>query len=203
MKRVPPGGLSSTAGFAATALASSDSFELDGHGLDTNDRVQVRAIEGGSLPAPLAEGVTYFAVRLTNASFALAATEGGAPIDLTSDGVEIALSREPDFDYWINEYSRWADNFFPAHAVPFSAGQVPTIVTGSVADCVAKRMFNVGGQGSETLDQVEIAAKAKIERHAAGLPIRGQATPRPTNLAITSTLSNALDPRGWGSGRLP
>lgn len=206
-KRLPAGSLTSAAGLVASALASTDAVTQDGHGLETGDPVTVRAAEGGSLSAPLVDGATYFAIRLTNAEFQLAVTLGGSAINLTTDAVSMIVIREPDFDMWIEFYSRWADTSLPGHLVPMGRVKpVPALVRGIVADLVAKRMFNVGGQASETLKDMEIASAAQLARFAAGNPLRDANATPPANLAITSTLSNTSDPRGWtscGSGRLP
>ncbi len=206
LKRLPLGALPTASGIAASSLAGSDVITYDGHGFETDDAVTVRAEESGSLSAPLAEGTTYYAIRVNHASFKLAATAGGAAIDLTSNAVSMFVLRDPDFDYWIGVYSRWADASFPAHLVPFAA-PVPSLVESIVADLCAKRMFNVGGQASETLKEMEIASAAQLARFHGGMPVRDTAATASANLAITSTLGNAADPRGWcgsgGSGSLP
>ena len=67
-----------------SSAAASDLLTLDGHGFVDGDAVLVRAAEGGTLSAPLAEGTTYYVLRQTDSTFKLAATDGGAAIDLTS-----------------------------------------------------------------------------------------------------------------------
>ncbi len=194
-------------GLAASSLAGSDAITLDGHGFETGDPVTVRADESGSLPSPLVEGTTYYAIRVDNASFKLATTASGSAIDLTTSGVSVVVMRAPDFDYWIGVYSRWADTSLPGHAVPMGRdAAVPEVVECIVADLVAKRMFNVGGQASETLKDMEIAAVAQLARFATGLVIRTTGATASTNLAVMSTLASVADPRGWaplGSGTLP
>ncbi len=196
LKRLPLGGLPSASVVAASSLAGSDVITLDGHGFETDDIVSVRAEDGGSLSAPLAEGTTYYAIRISNSAFKLSLTAGGAAIDLTTNAVTMLVIRDPDFDYWIGVYSRWADTSFPGHLVPFTA-PVPSIVESIVADLVAKRMFNVGGQASESLKDMEIASVAQLARFATGMPVREAAATASANLAITSTLGAAADPRGW------
>ena len=88
----------SPAGILASCLASTDVLTYDGHGLETDDEVTVRAASAGTLSAPLAAGTTYYAIRLSNAAFQLAATAGGAALNITSDGVEMIVTREPKFD---------------------------------------------------------------------------------------------------------
>lgn len=198
------GSLPSSSGLAASSLAGSNAITLDGHGFVTGDPFKVRAIEGGSLSAPLIEGVTYYAIRVSNACFEVAATPGGAALDLTTNAISMVVSREPDFDYWIWAYSRWADTSLPGNLVPLGrTAPVPGAVEVIVADLVAKRMFNAGGQESESLKDMEIASVAQLKRFAGGMPLRELTAPSSANLAITTTLGSVADPRGWGSGTLP
>lgn len=198
--RLPPGAVVSPAGMLASCLASTDTLTYDGHGLETDDEVTVRAADGGTLSAPLAAGTVYYAIRLTNATFKLAATAGGAALNITSNGVEMSVTREPKFSETIEFVSRWADTFLPAHVVPLTAPIHP-LVRGVVADVSAKRMLNANGQDSAAVNAAELAGKAILERFAGGMPLRGGTAQTPANLAITATsVSSGSDPRGWGSG---
>lgn len=198
--RLPPGTVVSPAGILASCLASTDVLTYDGHGLETDDEVTVRAASAGTLSAPLAAGTTYYAIRLSNAAFQLAATAGGSAINITSNGVEMTVIREPKFDDVIEFCSRLADTSLPAHLVPLTA-PIPPLVRGCVADMAAKRVLNANGQNSEAVKATDLEAKAILERFAAGMPLRGGTAQTPTNLAITATsVSSGADPRGWGSG---
>lgn len=198
--RLPPGTVVSPAGMLASCLASTDVLTYDGHGLETNDEVTVRAASAGTLSAPLVAGTIYYAIRLTNSTFKLAASAGGAALNITSDGVEMVVTREPKFDDVIEFVSRWADTFLPAHVVPLAAPIHP-LVRGVVADVSAKRILNANGQDSAAVTAAELAGKAILERHAAGMPLRGGTAQTPANLAITATsVSSGSDPRGWGTG---
>ena len=202
---LPAGEISGWSRLAATVLASDDAFTLAGHGLETDTAVTVRAVEGGSLPSPLAEGTTYYAIRLTSSRFKLSATAGGSAINLTTDGDSVVVAREPDYDSKIEFYSRWADAFLPAHLVPLEAPIHPT-VKGIVAQLAAKALLNLDGKSSELVNAAELAAKAQLERFAKGLPLRGAAATASANLAVTGSgvsASTGLDPRGWGSESLP
>jgi hypothetical protein len=200
MARLPPGAITSPTGILASCLASSDVLTYDGHGLETNDEVTVRAASAGTLSAPLAAGTVYYAIRLTNSTFKLAASAGGAALNITSDGVEMVVTREPKFDDVIEFVSRWAETFLPAHVVPLTAPIHP-LVRGVVADVSAKRILNANGQDSAAVTAAELAGKAILERFAAGMPLRGGTAQVPSNLAITATsVSSGGDPRGFGSG---
>lgn len=206
-KRLPIGGLPSASELVASCLAGTDVITCDGHGFETDDPIQVRAEDGGTLSAPLVAGTVYYAIRLSGSTLKLASIAGGAAIDITTNGESMVVVREPDFDYWIGYYSRWADASLPGHLVPMGReAPVPSLIEGLVADLVAKRMFNVGGQSSETLKEMEIASAAQLARFASGMPVRDANATAPTMLAVTSSLAGEADPRGWygscGSGRV-
>ncbi len=201
-KRLPLGSIVSPAGIVASVNATSNAITFDGHGLETDDAVTVRAIEDGTLPSPLVAGTTYYAIRLSNATFSLSATVSGSAINITTSGDEMSISREPNYDETIEFYSRWADGFLPAHLVPLTSTIHP-LVRGVVADLAAKKILNVNGQDSSVINSAELAAKAMLERYAAGIPLRGADVSASSNLAIRNTLGTAADPRGWGSGSLP
>ncbi len=199
VRRLPPGALMSVAGLVASASADTNVVTYDGHGFETDDPVTVRASgPGGSLPTPLEEGTTYYVRRLSNSTFELAAAPAGVAILFLSDGVSVVVARDPDFDMWIEFYSRWADTSLPAHAVPLGVTEpVHPLVRGIVADMVAERMFNVSGQPtSEAMKSVEVASAAQLSRFAKGLPLRGAPAPTRTNLAID--IAPTPDERGWG-----
>lgn len=201
-RRLPPGAISSLSGIAASSSISTDVFRYDGHGFETGDPVQLRAIEGtGALPDPLLADTTYYTIRVSNSDFQLSALPGGPPIDLTSESQDVVVIREPNFDDTIEFYSRWADTFLPAAIVPLQAPIHP-LVRGLVADLSAKRTLNESGQDSAIVNAAELAAKAQLERFVAGLPLRAPET-APANLAVSRPLPSTGDPRGWGSGRLP
>jgi hypothetical protein len=203
---LPSGEITGWARLAASVAASTDTFTLDGHGLETDDAITVRAAEDGTLPTPLVEGTVYYAIRFTNATFKVAASAGGAAINLTGDGTEVIVRKEPPYDQVIEFYSRWVDGFLPAHAVPLSTPLTDAwaLVRGLVAQLAAKALLNLDGKSSEIVNGAELAAKAQLERMITGLSVRGASSQR-TNLAVTSTLaaSSTSDPRGWGSTELP
>jgi hypothetical protein len=200
---LPRGGLTMPGRIVDQASAGSDIITLDGHGFETDDAVLVRAVDGGSVASPLAEGVTYYVIRVTDATFKLAATAGGSAIDLTSAGESMLVAAALAVDEVLEFYSRFVDAFLPSHAVPLLAPYDITVVA-LVAELAAKKLLMLSGQTSIALDAAEIAAKAQLERWAKGIPLRSvAATQAATNLAVVSTLSSTSNPRGWGSGSLP
>lgn len=68
---------------ALTADAATDRLTLTAHGLAAGDELRLVA---GTAPGGLALNTTYFVVNPTANDFQLAATLGGAPLDLSSNG---------------------------------------------------------------------------------------------------------------------
>ena len=60
-----------------------NAIDAPGHGLADDEQV---VFYGGTPPAPLVEGAAYFVVGSAADTFQVAATQGGAVIDLTSGG---------------------------------------------------------------------------------------------------------------------
>lgn len=187
-----------------SALASTDTFELSEHGYENNDIVMFRAADGGSLPAPIAAGTPYYAIRTDESHFQVSTTLSGGAVNLTTDGVSTIVYQDLPFNDVLEFYSRFVDGFLPAHAVPLQA-PYPITVVAIVAELAARKLQLIGGVISGSMAEQELAAKAQIERWATGVPLRDP-TQKPTNLAVNQSLSTSGDPRGWtpnGSGMLP
>lgn len=197
-KRLPLGSITSPSSIIASSIASTDVLTLDGHGLETDDEVTVRATDEGSLSTPLAPDTIYFAIRLTNATFKLAASSGGSAINITSDGASMLVTREPAYDDIIEFFSRWADTFLPAHVVPLEQPIHP-LVRGIVADLSKKAILNIDGKDSASVDAAMVASSAQLTRFAAGLTLRGAPATEPATLAVSGRqTSDARDGGGCG-----
>lgn len=206
---LPDGALASEGRLVASSLAATDALELAAHGFETGEPLTLRAYEGGTLSAPLVEGETYYAIRLTDARFKVATSEAnalaGVAVNLTTNGASMVASKPLPVERYLELYSRWVDDFLPAHLVPLTA-PYPIVVTRIVALLAGKALLNRDGKASEIVNETELAAKAQLERWAKGIPLRDPARTASANLAITASLgagSSDLDPRGWGSRRLP
>ena len=185
----------------ASVSASTDLLELAGHQFETDDAVRVRAVTGGTLASPLVAGTTYYVIRVSDSTFKLAATQGGAAINLTSDGTTMIVTADLPVDDLLEAYSRFVDDFIP-HLVPLES-PYPVTVVRIVCELAAAKLLSLTGQSSTSMTEAEVAAKAQLERWAKNLPIKDAAATASSNLAIVSTLASTADPRGWGSGSLP
>lgn len=185
---------------------STDVLTLDGHLFETGDAVTLRAVEGGVLSGPLSADALYYVIRLTDATFKLSATSGGAAINLTSNGETMVVRAAPPVAAYLEMFSRWVDQFIPAHLVPLepnAGGTYPMPIVKVVCELAAAKLLSWAGQSSTSLTESEVAAKAQLERWASGLPVRAVASTQAAGKAVTSTVATAGDPRGWGSRVLP
>ncbi len=190
---LPRGSLGNPGRVCASALASTDTFTLDGHGFSDGEEVILRAEEGGTLPSPLVAGATYYVVWLSDSTFKVASSKGGAAVNLTTDGELVVVSTALPFDKYLERYSRFADGFIPAHLVPLSA-PYPVEVTAVVAELTAKRLQIWCGQTSDSMTEIEVGAKAQLERWAKGLRIRDARVTTSANLAVARSGNGN---RGW------
>lgn len=69
--------------FTATV---ADVFTAPGHSLVNDDKVAVIAVPGGTIPTGVSEGTIYFVISVSGDTFSLAATQGGAAINITVAG---------------------------------------------------------------------------------------------------------------------
>lgn len=192
------GMLTSPAREVATVYPSTDVLELDGHGFGdsaTRTAVTFRVDSGGTIHTGLVAGTTYYAERLTDSTFQVyAAASGGSAINITAQGSLVFVAVPLPVDDVIEFRSRWCDDFFPAHLVPFEA-PIPVLVRGITAQLAARQLMLLSGQLSGSLDELELAAKAQLARHAKGQPVRDVTATGPANLAITSPVTTGG--RGW------
>lgn len=192
---LPRGALPNEGRLAASASAAADTIELDGHGFALNGPVSFRAEAGGSLPEPLDEGTTYYAIPVTPDAFSVAAAEGGAAIDLTTDGERVVVIAPLPIDAAIAWASRIIDDSLPAHLVPLEE-PLPEIVRMTCAELAAGKLLTYTGREAESLTAMVDQAQKRLMRWGKGVPIRGTNAPKPANLAASATVPYK-DPRGW------
>jgi hypothetical protein len=213
-----PRGMLANPGRIASALSATQAFELDGHGFATDEALLFRAESGGTLPTPIVAGATYYAIRVNDQMFKVAAAPGGPVINLTSDGSSVVVATPLPIDEVLEFYSRFVDGFLPAHFVPLSAPSIT--VRAIVAELAAKKLLLMAGQSSQSMTEQELAAKAQLERWAKSLPLRDGARGS-ANLAYSESVRSETrpvntgarnwDPRFWdprtgsfgGGGTLP
>lgn len=197
---LPRGTLPNPGREIASVSTSTNLLSLDGHGFESGQPIEFRS-EIGSLPAPLTEGTTYYALPATDSAFAVSTTAGGSAVDLTSTGSRVLVIAPLPFDEWIEWASAIVESFLPAHLVPLSA-PYPALVVSVTADLAAMRGLQFVG-GAQVDVQARIAnAQRTLDKWGKGQPIRGANAPR---IANTSALNPpTADSRGWSTnGRIP
>lgn len=80
----------------AVAPASSDIFTSYAHGLNNDDRVLIYDVQQVGVPTGLTEGTVYWVVNKTADTFQLAATQGAAAINATTDGEVVVQKVLPE-----------------------------------------------------------------------------------------------------------
>lgn len=151
------------------------------------------------MPAPLVEGVTYYAQPQTSATFKVAAAVAGPAINLTTEGSRVLVISPLPIDDVLELYSRWVDGVLVAHGTPLEADDdlaYPIEIVAAVATLAGARLLWISGQRSIALGEIEMQAKAQLERWSKGVPVREIQSSEPrTNLAIASTVR--VLPRYW------
>lgn len=190
---LPRGSLSNPARLVA-ADAATDSFTLDVHGFVDDDQVSFRADPGGSLPTGLVAGVTYFVKRLSEFAFQVAATAGGAAINLTTAGSRVVAYAPINLAAAIQWASRVLDDAMQGSTVVPLALPVPEIIKMTCAELAAGKLMS-GRNGSRALSEVVDAATKRATRWAKVRP-QGENAKPPAGLAAAAT-APYNDPTGW------
>jgi hypothetical protein len=193
---LPSGGLPNAAR-VATANATGDYIECDQHGLIDDQEVSFRAETGGTLPAPLVEGTTYYVIEVSTSRFQVSATEGGAAVPLTTAGENFVFWADLPWSAWMDAAARDCDSFLPAHVVPVVAPYPQILVTANAELAALRGLMATGGATIDygaKLDTIQ----TRLTRWSKALPVRGdsRSVTSPVNLAITASAATT-DARGW------
>jgi hypothetical protein len=192
---LPRGALANPARPVASVSAGGNTITLDLHGFALNDQVSFRAEASGTLPAPLVASTTYYAIPVSDSVFSVAAAADGAAIDLTTAGTRVVVISPLPVAEAIAWASRVIDDMLPAHLVPLE-DPIAEIVTMTCAELAASKLLARQGSASVSLTSIADAARKRLERWAAGAPIRGENAPEPASLAASASAS-VPDTRGW------
>jgi hypothetical protein len=196
---VPRGSLPNPGRLVASVSVAGNYLTLDAHGLGEGLALEFRAEAGGSLPAPLAEGVTYYARPLAAGRFAVSASPGGAALDLTTTGANVVVV--VPLSAQIADAITWAEGIIyehlPAHATPV-ADPVPTVLRTTCATLAAGRLLALRGAASKSIAELVAEAQTLVRRWASGVPVRQASAAGRTNLASAAAASAPYtDTRGW------
>lgn len=198
---LPRGGLPNPGRVVESVATGTEIMTLDGHGFREDAELVFRAEDGGSLPSPLVEGTTYYAIPLTDSTFSVTATEGGAAVNLTTAGSMVIVTTPLPITAAIEWASAWVDEQIP-HVLPLEEPYPKTIIA-ACADLATARLLRYTGAASVALEEKLVGTQRLLERWARGIPVRGATRPVSGNLA--AVISSGEDPRGWSSpgGMIP
>lgn len=191
----PPEQLVRPARLVSTVSTSTDILTLDGHGLQTDDPVTLRADASGSLPSPLAAGTTYYAIRVTDATFQLSASAGGSALNLTTAGSNVLLVRQIPWTRADTFATSIVDMALQAHALVPLAAPYPQIVVEVAATLAGEWLRRWAGVSSRQMTEVITWAQQQLDRFAS-VPVRGTNAPTGANITIRAS-ATAVDARGW------
>jgi hypothetical protein len=193
---VPPGQLRNPARLVAEVQPATDLLVLDGHAFALNTALVFRAEEGGSMPAPLVAGVTYYAIPVSDSTFQVAATPGGLAVDITTAGDLVIVTSPLPWDAAIEWASAVVDDHLGVHRTQLATAPYPESVVSATATLAAWRLAQRTGHTSQSLKDAYADTRALLDGWSKGRPLRGPNVPASSNLAVTA-LAVATDPRGW------
>lgn len=191
---LPRGAIPNPGRLAASVSTSANTIELGDHGFSDDDPVELRAESGGSLPAPLVAGTTYYAIEVSSALFQLSEDPGGPAIDLTSAGSRIVVIAPLPVAKAIAFATGVIDDAVPAHLVPID--NPPPIIVATCAELAAAKLGYFSGGVSKSLADMLVAAQKRIDRWAKGAEVRGTGGQKTAAEAASATVP-FCDPTGW------
>lgn len=212
---LPRGSLVSRARLIASVDPATDVLELEGHGLPADMPVTLTVDAGGELPSGLSTLTVYYAklVELESGIFSesllqLAATAGGAAIDLTDEGAppfRLHVSGVYAAQWKLEVRSRWVDGLAIAHAVPFEVPYPVEVVELTERAAALDMLLALGNIGLDSHTAAMAGLAMDASRILKGLPIRDEDATGSANSATgaspTATSSgDTWRSDGWPSG---
>ena len=185
---------------------TNDRLTVANHGLVEDQPVKFVADPSASLPAPLVAGTTYYAKPVSGigSQFQVAATPGGAAIDLTDSGTQpfgIAVDADALITASLAFTAREIDDACPAHEVPFTAPYPDWVIRMNAVLAADDVVNNKLGRNHRGIRRAADEARAELAmRREKSLPVRD--TKATASASLTQRWSDA--DRGWdlGSGRI-
>jgi hypothetical protein len=190
------GSLPNPARLVAEVVPATDLLVLDGHSFELGIELVFRAEMGGSMPAPLEAGTTYYAIPTSDSTFRVAATPGGAAINLTTTGDHVLVTSPLPWAAAIEWASAIVDENLGAHRTQLAPPYPETVVSGA-ATLAAWRLLSFSGNERKSMTEVVAETQKMLERWAKGQPVRGPNVPASANLAISATVTGGVDPRRY------
>jgi hypothetical protein len=190
----------------AAVHTDTDTLAADDHRLATGSEVQLWLPRNGAgeMAEPLVEGAVYYAIRLSDSTFQVAATPADAaaasPVNITSEGCNMKLGAQIPWDAYIEGRSAKLDEQAIGNAFPLADGEpIPIVVRDLVSIQVLGDAARFVGKTDIDLSEEQERARKELEIWATGKPLRAKEAPAPTNTAVSGPRlsGSAADPRGW------
>jgi hypothetical protein len=196
---LPRGSIPNPGRVVTAANATANTIPLGEHGFSAEDPLTIRSDAGGTMPAPLVSGTTYYAIPVTDDAFQVAATAGGAAIDITSAGSRFVVGAPINYAAAIRFASRLIDEMLVGHVVLVEGDEVPEIIKITAAEIAIGKLALGSGSVSKSLGQIVDEARKRLERWAKGTPLRAANRPASANTAAAGVTLTATsrDNRGW------
>ena len=192
------GGLSARAQSVSAVVGSV--LEVEGAGLERNDPLELRAFDGGTLPAGAERGVVYYADPVTGRedAFRLLDAVDGAVVTLTTSGEAFGIVRslEPLITAQIRSVTQWIFRRLPAHSVPLVAdgnGNYPETVRAMCAVLAAEATAVVLGITLPRLTEAAERMRSEARLLLAGLPMRDTGDTSTADNLATGASPSAID----------
>lgn len=192
---LPRGAVANPGRSVVSVDTTADTLAIADHGLAEGDPLTLRAEVGGSMPAGLTAGTTYYALPVTAGTFSVSATPGGAAVNITTAGARVVCVTPLPTEAAIEWASREIENLLPAHVVPLEA-PVPDIIRMTCAELAAWKVLAIMGAAPKALLEVYDGAQRRLARWARGVPVRGADVPAHAGLSMSAAPRE--DARGWG-----
>jgi len=201
---LPRGSLPNPGRLVGAVTVATDIVTLNGHGFRDDAQLLFRAEGGGTLPAELVEGTTYYAIVATSSTFQVAAAAGGAAINLTTAGSNVVVGTPLPFATAIQWASGMVDDFLVGHTVPLTEPYPETVIAVTADLAITRLTAQTEGLDKDAVLFKLTEAQKMLARWQKGITVRGAVVPASNNLAITSA-ATSVDPRGWvpTGGTLP
>lgn len=202
--------------------ASTDTFTIRGHGLDSG-RALTFALQGSptpvlgvtasALPAGLSASVVYYALPLSGDLFQVSLTDGGAAVAITDVGTGIfgvAVDFAADLDAQLESTAGDIDIACAAHGTPFTAdssGAYPPWLVALNARLAAADSLVVFGLQNPLYDAAAKRILDRVEKDRTdmdwwkkGAPIPGMSARDATpTVAEAGAVGWSLASRGWSN----
>jgi hypothetical protein len=192
----PRGGVPNQGRLVASVDTSANTFTLGTHGFADDDVVQFRADGSGTLPTGVSAATAYYVIRVDESRFQVAATAGGAAINISTAGSRIVVFTDLPIAAAITWASSMIEDMLPAHVVPLEE-PYPDIIRSTCAELAAGKLAARTGAASKSLSDIVEQAHKRLARWGKHVPIRGTNAPQSASLAASSTARQTADPSGF------